>query len=137
MTLRNRLNLPEPSRWTRGSTQQLINLSDREPVVDSWGVWSPDGEWLAVGRRVLSGPGAAPGNQIWLLKADSSQVYQLTAEPETIHERPSWSPDGRYLIFHRYPLKIAQIAPKIFAINIATGELEEIVEAGHRPSWIW
>ena len=117
-------------------SQQLTDLSGDAPVVDSWGVWSPDGEWLAVGRRILSGPDVSPGNQIWLMKADGSPARQLTTEADVIYEQPVWSPDGGYLLFHRYPLKISQVTPKIFLANVETGELEEVVEAGHRPTWL-
>jgi hypothetical protein len=117
-------------------SQQLTDLSGDAPVVDSWGVWSPDGEWLAVGRRILSGPDGSPGNQIWLMKADGSPARQLTTEADVIYEQPVWSPDGGYLLFHRYPLKISQVTPKIFLANVETGELEEVVEAGHRPTWL-
>lgn len=55
--------------------------------------WSPDGEWVAF-QSTRGSQDELP--HIWLVRADGSDARQLTS---AVGERPTWSPDGRQVLF--------------------------------------
>jgi TolB protein len=60
--------------------------------------------WSADGRRIaftLFPPDAPP--QIWVMKADGSDRHLLLDDPFYADFTPSFSPDGRYVVFARCP----------------------------------
>jgi Tol biopolymer transport system component len=71
----------------------LRRLTRTDGVHESGVVWSLDGEELAFDAL-------ADGHwEIYAMRADGSAIRQLTRN-ETIDTRPSWSPDGRRIVFH-------------------------------------
>lgn len=117
-----------------GGTQ---NLSGESALVeDGTPAWSPDGAWLALRRKVLTGPDATPGKQIWRMRADGSSAEALTNDPGADHSAPHWSPDGRYLLFHKLPLKGPAITLSVWLLDVKTGESWQVAEPGQRPQWM-
>ncbi len=115
-------------------TEALRDLSGEEEFVeDSVPAWSPDGQWIAFGRKPA---GASMGRQIWLMRPDGSQVEYLTAEPDIHYGPPEWSPDSRYLLFQRYPLKDLGAVPSIWLFDLKKKSMQEIVASGNRPGWL-
>ena len=71
----------------------LRRLTRTDGVHESGVAWSPGGEELAFDAL-------AEGRwEIYAMRADGSDIRQLTRN-ETIDTRPSWSPDGRRIVFH-------------------------------------
>jgi TolB protein len=58
--------------------------------------WSPDGKKIAFTALFDSSP-----SRIYVMNADGSGMRPLAAEPSGSQDFPSWSPDGRQLIFNR------------------------------------
>jgi Tol biopolymer transport system component len=113
---------------------QLTDLSGADAQVeDSSAAWSPDGTWIALTRKVA---GAAMGKQIWLIRSDGSGARYLTNEMDTNHSLPEWSPDGRYLLYQRYPLKELGAQPGIWLLDIQTGRTQELMTPANRPTWL-
>lgn len=106
------------------------------PVEDNSPAWSPDGAWIAFRRKELDGPHATMGKQLWLMRADGSEARGLTLAPEFDHGPPMWSPDGRYLLFHKLPLKGPEVVLSVWMLDTLTGDQWEIVHAGQRPQWL-
>ena len=104
-------------------------------VHDRSAVPSPDGVWIAFQRKELEGPGATRGSQIWRMRADGSQATALTADPAYDHGPPVWSPDGRFLITRRFPLRGPDIAPSLWLIDLETGALRHLLEPGDFPAF--
>ncbi len=70
----------------------VITLDDEILLAGSAPVWSPTGEWLAFDS-------APPdSSNIYLARADGSEVRQLTDTPGA-DRFASWSPDGSHLLF--------------------------------------
>jgi TolB protein len=112
---------------------ELVDLSGEAEVEDSAPAWSPDGEWVAFGRKLA---GVSMGRQIWLMRPDGSQARYLTAEPEIHYGEPEWSPDGRYLLFQAFFLREVGAKPSVWLFDLETDRLLEVVKPGSRPGWL-
>ncbi|MCB0039897.1 MAG: Ig-like domain-containing protein [Caldilinea sp.] len=114
-----------------------VNLSgETSPVEDGAPVWSPDGEWIAFRRNINDGPGATLSKQLWIMRADGSDARPLTDDGAIDHGPPAWSPDGRYLLYHRFPLKGPDIVISVWLMDVATGEQWQVISPGQRPQWL-
>ncbi len=101
-------------------------------IEDSAPAWSPDGQWIAFGRRQMR---TAAGRQVWLMQADGYEAEPLTDDPALTAGPPHWSPDGRFLLFQRYNLDDPDADPGIWFLEIATGQLTEIAHPGFLPTF--
>ncbi|MCE7984336.1 MAG: hypothetical protein DYG89_24440 [Caldilinea sp. CFX5] len=117
-------------------TQSETNLSGAQALVeDGSPAWSPDGEWLAFRRKEFTGPGATPGKQLWLMRQDGRDARALTADPAFDFGQPLWSPDGRYLLFHKLPLKGPDITLSVWIMAVESGRTWQVTSPGQRPQW--
>lgn len=115
-----------------GSGEKL-SLSGDLPVEDSAPAWSPDGRWIAFGRRP---PGTGAPRQLWLMRADGSQMRALADDPQANHGPASWSADGRYLLFQQIAQDDPTAAPAIWRLDIDSGSKQQLVAPGMQPSWL-
>lgn len=99
-------------------------------VHDSSAVSSADGAWIAFRRKELEGPGATRGSQIWRMRPDGTEAAALTADPAYDHGPPVWSPDGRFLVTRRFPLRGPEVVPSLWLIDMESGEKRLLVEPG-------
>ena len=104
-------------------------------VHDSSAVSSADGAWIAFRRKELEGPGATRGSQIWRMRPDGTEATALTGDPAYDHGPPVWSPDGRYLVTRRFPLRGPEVVPSLWLIDAASGEARMLVEPGDFPAF--
>jgi Tol biopolymer transport system component len=112
-----------------------VNLSGEAALVeDGAAVWSPDGEWIAFRRNITDGPDATLTKQLWLMRSDGSQARPLTNDPAIDHGPPVWSPDGKTLLFHKFPLKGPDIVISVWLMDVASGEQRADRDAGAAPA---
>jgi TolB protein len=112
---------------------EQTNLSGQISVEDSVPAWSPDGQWIAFGRRQ---PGTNTARQIWVMRSDGSEARALTADPAINHGPPAWSADGRYLLFQQIDQNDLTADPQIWRIDVDSGEKELLAASGMQPSWL-
>lgn len=104
-------------------------------VHDSSAVSSGDGAWIAFRRKELEGPGATRGSQIWRMRPDGTEATALTGDPAYDHGPPVWSPDRRFLVTRRFPLRGPEVTPSLWLIDAASGEARQLVEPGDFPAF--
>jgi serine/threonine protein kinase len=75
-----------------GDVQQLTNGTRK----DQGATWSPDGEQIAF----YGAEENETNSDIYVMKADGSNLQNLTNSPDVNERYPSWSPDGTRLAFH-------------------------------------
>jgi hypothetical protein len=47
----------------------------------------------------------------------------------------SWSPDGKWLVYHMYLGTDGEYS--IYKVNVETGETTKLIDNGYSPSWRW
>jgi serine/threonine-protein kinase len=101
--------------------------------------WSNDGAWLAFQSDRDRDPGM---NEIWIARADGSQMRPVTVTPEGYWSRaPTWSPDGRMIAFvsNRSGSRGADYG-ELFVVDLETGAIRQMTDTGGnvydwRPAW--
>ncbi len=116
------------------NTGEVQAISDDQSVEDSVAAWSPDGSWIAFGRRP---PRTAAGRQLWLMRPDGSEAHPITEDPEFNYGPPYWSPNGRFLLFQRYSLLEQQSDPGVWMLDIESGKQTELAASGMQPQWLF
>lgn len=114
-------------------TGELQLISGEQSVEDSVAAWSPDGSWIAFGRRP---PHTSAGRQLWLMHPNGSEAHPLTDDPDANYGPPSWSPDGRYLLYQRYGLKDSQNDPEIWMYDLESDQHSKLIPSGMLPQWL-
>ncbi|MCP4363551.1 MAG: hypothetical protein GY796_36595 [Chloroflexi bacterium] len=102
-------------------------------VNDDNAAWSPDGEWIAYGRKPA---GTAAGRQLWLMRADGRENRPLTTDTQFYYGPPRWSEDGRYLLFQRVNFQESNPQPGIWLLEVSTGDLLPVTPSGILPTWL-
>lgn len=105
-------------------------------VQDNAPAWSPDGKWIAFRRNELTGARQTLTKQIWIMRADGKDARPLTADPAVDYSAPSWSPDGRYLLYHKLPLKGPNVVRSVWVMDPVTGEERQLASDGLLPLWV-
>jgi Tol biopolymer transport system component len=94
--------------------------------------WSPDGQQIAFSAAEFNlfawfGFGSSQQSRIWTVATDGSRLRQVTApnQPPGGHVMPSWSPDGKELVF------VAVLnASAIWKLDLFSGKLDMLVQVG-------
>ncbi|MBK7896964.1 MAG: PD40 domain-containing protein [Anaerolineaceae bacterium] len=108
-------------------------LSEDGVFNDGNAAWSPDGEWIAFGRRLA---GTNTGRQLWLMRPDGSEARPLTEDISLHFGPPSWSPDGRFLLFQQFNSNTPDQPPTIWLLEIASGTFTQITNHGLLPTFL-
>ena len=117
-------------------TGETKDLTEKMNLEDATPVFSPDGEWIAFGRKVLDMPDWTPGRQLWLMKVDGSGAHALTNRPDMHHVEMQWSPDGEKIVFLRSNQGNITAPPEIWMMNRDGSNQVRLVINAFSPRWI-
>ncbi|HSA93959.1 MAG TPA: Tol-Pal system beta propeller repeat protein TolB [Terriglobales bacterium] len=94
--------------------------------------WSPNGQLLAFSWNRKYGPGAPGGQDIYIMDIASRQWVQLTHNAGN-NDFPSWSPDGRHIVFQSTRSGRTQI----WSMLADGTEARQLTSAGQnsQPNW--
>lgn len=115
------------------STQTLSPLApdpERESIL---AVISPDGEWIAVLRRLIANTSQY---EIWLVRADGTDARMLTRVTDGIYTVLVWSSDGNYLLCDFFLLNSDSFQTRLQRIDVNSGETTDL-GLGSYPVWLW
>ena len=123
---------------TTGTTAPLD--SPDEPVDDERVVWSPDGRYLALGRRYTD-ERYTPGRQIYRFDLETGEAEPLVVDAGYYHGYFAWDASGRWLVFQRFPDPGAQpdandIHPEVWTVDTISGTLSKIATDVFLPQWV-
>jgi hypothetical protein len=111
-------------------------------------VWSRDSQWLAYtgpdGMYVVQNSPSAEPRRVSILQIlhpeFGRRVY--TEDRGNFYYPPiaSWSPDGKWLVYHEYQVGSESQFPgqySIVKVDLDTGEIVKLLEGGYSPFWRW
>ena len=113
--------------------------------------WSPDGAWIAFTSDRDAEPGDQPGmwehlqsTGVYLVRPDGTGLRRLTGLGG-VAGSPSWSADGRRLLFYEtdpvgaYLAKSGRSRTELVSVDVATGERDQLTasqETKLSPAWL-
>ena len=74
---------------------------------------------------------------LFLVDPVSGVRTNLSGEDRLVEDgAPVWSPDGRRLAYHRFPLRGTEIVIAVWVMDVATGVQRLVAAPGQRPLWL-
>jgi Tol biopolymer transport system component/tRNA A-37 threonylcarbamoyl transferase component Bud32 len=124
--------------WRRGDAalppMRVVPLTASRGI-EATPAFSPDGSQLAFAWDGERSPDEGPRNfDIWLKLIGSSEARRLTTDPLD-DMGPSWSPDGRYIAFHRGRRGETATIYLMSPLGGAERKLTDLPAAGSNTSW--
>ena len=96
--------------------------------------WSPNGMFLTLSWFRKYGPGAPGSNDIYLMDIASKQWVQLTHDGGR-NDYPTWSPDGRHIVFQ----SSRSGSEQIWTMLADGTRVQQLTFSGRnsQPNWSW
>ncbi|WP_424963669.1 hypothetical protein [Ekhidna sp.] len=110
-------------------TNEVVNLTEND-LEDSHPRWSPNGEWIVFQREDTLG-----NRDLFLVKSDGSEEKNLTNTLEYREQHPSFSSDGKMIIFDsnrdQKDLESEEHNYEIYSFDIEENKTERLTNWKH------
>jgi Tol biopolymer transport system component len=117
------------------SAQGGISALDAGAEADRFPAWSPDGKWIAFGRRSLS-QAESSGIQLVITDPANGQTRQLTSDLGYNNSLFAWSPTSDHILLHRFDLKAAPGTLDLWVYNLEDDSLSLAVKNAFGGQWL-
>jgi TolB protein len=126
-----RTGLPQIYTMASDGTN-VVRMTDQGYAVSP--SWSPNGQFLAFAWVRHYGPGAPGASDIYIMDIASKQWAQLTHDGGR-NDFPSWSPDGRHIVFQSNRSGTLQL----WSMLADGTKVQQLTFTGHntQPNWSW
>ncbi len=113
-----------------------IDLTGDPNLEDGTPAFSPDGQWLAFGRKALDPAHWTPGRQVWLMSPDGRNARQITHAPDFNHLDFAWHPTLPWLVYARTNQADFTQPPEIWRYDLEKDRQEKLIVNGIMPCWL-
>ena len=112
---------------------QTIDLGGAFDQADYSAAWSPNGDWVAIDRAVSTPDNSFNGDQVWLVRPDSTDAHILLGDDQKSYSDISWSPDGKLMLYALYDYQdLGKF--DIGLVDIQSGKQTLLVSDGSFPT---
>ncbi len=123
-------------RYRLGSHVQPADLTKNPNLEDATPSFSPNGEWLAFGRKALDPKHWTPGRQLWLMHPDGTAAFQVTHAANYNHLDFAWHPDATWLAYARTNQVDLTQPPEVWLYNLQSGKSTLAASNAIMPRWL-
>ena len=118
--------------WRRATSKspplRLLTVTSF-PGAEGMASLSPDGNFVVF---IWRGVDPNEPNDLWVKAVDGDELTRLTNTPQFHEAMPSWSPDGRQIVFYRQE---GIINRGVFLVSPFGGSERKIADRGRSPAW--
>ncbi len=114
-------------------TTEIILGGEQSPWDFGVPVFSPDGNWMAVGVREVFG---SPARQVWLFRPDGTEGTPILQDALINFSSFHWNPQGDALALQQIILGSSSSRPQIAVLNVENRSSKVIAEDATFPQWV-
>ena len=113
-----------------------LDLTQDDKIEDVSPAYSPDGVFIALGRKYLDSIRWTPGRQLWLMLANGKDAHPLTDDPDFNYFDFAWHPANDQIAAVRFNQTAPIDPPGIWLINPINTQATQLIIGGYSPRWI-
>lgn len=118
--------------WNTQSAEKVLGSSET-PWDYGIPVFSPDGQWMAMGVREVQG---SPARQLWLFRPDGSEGTLIAGDPLINFSSFHWHPQGNAIALQKITLGNSSARPQVAVLDLTSRTITLMADDATFPQWI-